>query len=226
MTDSDSPPPITFGQTLWNIVFSSKYSSFEPKIDFKILGIWWRIRIPHPRLPLVKLYGISSFPQKTPPLTQKSPTEFWVTDDGFRFPTPDYLWSNFMEYRPFLKRLLLWPKNRLRNFGYLMTDSDSPSPITFGQTLWNIVLSSKYFSFDPKNRLRNFEGDGEGKQKGDREWWDLIGWILSVLESDWLVFSTNGRAHKQTSNFCFLYSSFQDWELINVNLQYIQVDQK
>jgi hypothetical protein len=101
-----------------------------------------------------------------------------------------------------------------------MTDSDSPPPITFGQALWNIVLSSKYSSFDPKNRLRNFEGDGEGKQKGDREWWDLIGWILSVFKSDWLVFSTNGRAHKQTSNFCFLYSSFQDWEQNGYNRWY------
>ncbi len=36
--------------------------------------------------------------------------------------------------------------------------------------------------------------------------------IITLLKSDWSVFSTNERAHKQTSNFCFLYSSFQDWE--------------
>jgi hypothetical protein len=38
--------------------------------------------------------------------------------------------------------------------------------------------------------------------------------IITLLKSDWSVFSTNERADKQTSNFRFLYSSFQDWELI------------
>jgi hypothetical protein len=36
--------------------------------------------------------------------------------------------------------------------------------------------------------------------------------IITPLKSDWSVFSTNERAHKHTSNFRFLYSSFQDWE--------------
>jgi hypothetical protein len=56
-------------------------------------------------------------------------------------------------------------------------------------------------------------------------YWNLIGhhyhtteiWlvtIITLLKSDWSVFSTNERADKQTSNFRFLYSSFQDWELI------------
>ncbi len=98
-------------------VFHTQPFRIEKKIDFEILGNWWRIQIPRLRLPLAKLYGISPFPQNTPPLTHKSPTEFWVTDDGFGFHTPDFLWSNFMEYRPFLKMLLLWPKNGLQNFG-------------------------------------------------------------------------------------------------------------
>ncbi len=36
MTDSDSPLPITFRQTLWNTFLSSKYPSFDPKIVFQI----------------------------------------------------------------------------------------------------------------------------------------------------------------------------------------------
>jgi hypothetical protein len=46
--------------------------------------------------------------------------------------------------------LFEYTKNPLQNFEKLVIDSDSPSPITFAQTLRNIVLSSKKPSFDRK----------------------------------------------------------------------------
>jgi hypothetical protein len=58
-----------------------------------------------------------------------------------------------MEEGPFLKNTLFDPKYSSQNFEKLMTDLDSPSPITFGQTLWNIVLSSKIRFSDSKSGL-------------------------------------------------------------------------
>ena len=43
------------------------------------------------------------------------------------------------------------------NFENLMTDSDSPYPITFGQTLWKFGISSVGTTIDEENLIRNFE---------------------------------------------------------------------
>ncbi len=55
-------------------------------------------RIPHPRLPLVKLYRKSFFMKETCPLCKKinPKKKYEKTDLGFGFPTPDYLWCNFI----------------------------------------------------------------------------------------------------------------------------------
>jgi hypothetical protein len=50
-----------------------------------------------------------------------------------------------------------------------MMDLYSPPPITFGQTLWNIVLSSKIRFSDSKSGLLYRKGAGEGKWKSNRD---------------------------------------------------------
>ena len=65
-----------------------------------------------PNCPLVKLYKNRTFFCKNPFFFTKKLTvkEFPKTNVGFGFPTPDYLWSNFMENKFFLKKPYFFAK--------------------------------------------------------------------------------------------------------------------
>ena len=49
------------------------------------------------------------------------------------------------------------PFSRGKNFENPTSDSDSPYPVTFGQTLWKIGISSVATTIDEKNLIQNFE---------------------------------------------------------------------
>ncbi len=113
--------------------------------------------IPHSRLPLVKLYGISSFHQKYHPLAQKTTSKFSETNDGFEFSIPYYLWLHFMKYRPFIKNTLLWPKIFISKFWEV--DDGFGFPIR--DYLWSHFMKYRPFVKNTllwrKKSLQNFE---------------------------------------------------------------------
>ena len=48
----------------------------------------------------------------------------------------------------------IWLENTVKNFQNPTPDSDSPYPITFGQTLWRFGISSVGTTIDEKNLIK------------------------------------------------------------------------
>jgi hypothetical protein len=76
-------------------------------------------------------------------MMQKHDLKFWKSDNGFGFSILGFMWSNFMENRYFSKKNVIFQKYPFfsekywfSNFENLTMDSDSPTPITQGPTMF------------------------------------------------------------------------------------------